>query len=84
MGRSKILEETETRNGVKRPKDGTITAIVWRLADKYSLKENIEERKVRAKVVEMATRKGILATTANTYYQAWLKYNAETELEGLD
>lgn len=77
MGRSDYLGEAEVRNGIKKPKPGTITAIVWTLCKNISKMKSIARHKVRKKVIEEAVKKGILASTANTQYQRWVKFNKE-------
>lgn len=63
----------DTRNGVTRPKAGSLTARVWAICDEQSNAANAPAE--RAKVIEQATAEGINAATVATQHGKWRKYH---------
>ena len=65
----------QEKNGIVRPKDGTTTGNVWKIADR------LDKRKcgaLRADVLEACEKAGINASTANTQYGKWRQFNGKS------
>lgn len=65
--------QKDVKNGVTRPKEGTLTGQVWAIADAISRQKKAPAR--RAEVIEKATAEGINKSTATTQYGRWRVYN---------
>ncbi len=68
----------ETKNGVTRPGDGTITGRIWAIADEISAAANEDGTKapaMRAPVLNAAVKEKINESTAATQYGKWRKFH---------
>ena len=65
--------EKITQHGVTRPKDGTATGNVWKIADEISAAEGGPAPRVS--VLEAAAEAGINPSTATTQYGRWRRFH---------
>ena len=57
---------------VVRPKKGTVTGRVWKIADRVAAKNpDAGEKELRTKIIERCVEKGINQSTAQTQYSKW-------------
>lgn len=68
----------DTKNGITRPGEGTITGRVWGIADAISATANEDGSKspaMRAPVLNAAVAEKINESTAATQYGKWRKFH---------
>lgn len=68
-----VVPKQPSQNGVTRPKDGTKTGDVWKIADTIS--ENVNRPATRKEVLAECVGKGINTATGATQYGRWRKFH---------
>lgn len=69
---AKVPVEKDQKNGVTRPKAGSLTGRVWEIADAISNAQKSPAE--RSHVIEEGEKAGLNASTVTTQYGKWCKY----------